>query len=217
MGEATDSERLVLEGWKRERDELSGLIEALEKRIALRAGGPAGSSNSAGKVGPDDFFRMSTPEAIKKFLRTVGKPARTTTDIIDGLKRGGMNSNYTNVYTALTRLKIKGEVAKVGDNWGLEEWYPPAKPPTDELIEKAEEFPAENDKQEQERTGIGDQPHAGTKGRKEEIAEFIRTHGPATRSEILAGTDIPKGTIGYCLNDGTMFVRGDDGKWRNVE
>ena len=36
-----------------------------------------------------------------------------------------METNYTNVYTALTRLQKKG-VAKVGENWGLDEWYPPA-------------------------------------------------------------------------------------------
>ncbi len=218
MGEATDSERMVLEDWKRERDELNGLIEALEKRIALRAGGPVGTSISSGQIGSDEFFRLSTPDAIKKFLKIVGKPARATTDIIDGLKRGGLNSNYTNVYTALTRLQKKG-VVKVGDNWGLDEWYPPAPAKlkieaifgTEEEPEKAVETP-----EEQGEIETANQPPRA-KGRKAEVAEFIRTHGPSTRSEILAGTDIPKGTIAYCLNDKTRFVDGDDGKWRNVE
>jgi hypothetical protein len=149
MGEATDSEKTLLESWKRERNQLNGLIDALEKRIELRLAGPVGTSNNLGKIAPDDFFRMTTPEAIKKFLGMLGKPARSTTDIIDGLKSGGLATNYTNVYTALTRLERKGEVVKVGDNWGLDAWYPPAsgretKPLAEmtdrELIDAAEEI-----------------------------------------------------------------------------
>jgi hypothetical protein len=48
--------------------------------------------------------------------------------------------------------------------------------------------------------------------RKEQVAEFISSHGPATRSEIISGTDIPTGTIAYCLNDEKRFVN-QDGKW----
>jgi len=232
MGEATDSEKTVLESLKRERDELNGLIEALEKRISLRLGGTVGSSNTSGKVGPDDFFRMTTPDAIKKFLKTVGKPARSTTDMIDGLKSGGLATNYTNVYTALSRLEKKGEVVKVGDNWGLEAWYPPAparepKPAladlsTEELVEEAEKFVGKEGGEEQQKTEaveVAATNSGGTKGdgRKKEIADFINLHGPSTRAEILAGTDVPEGTFAYCMKDKERFVKGEDGKWRNVE
>jgi hypothetical protein len=220
MGEPTNAEKTILEDWKRERDELDGLISALEKRIALRSGN-VGHSNS-GRITSDEFFRLSTPEAIKKLLKIVGKPARSTTDIIDGLKSGGMDTNYTNVYTALGRLQKKQEVVKVGENWGLNEWYPPAPgklkvepilgSEIEEETEKAVETP-----DEAEKVGSDNQPRSGKKGRKAQVAEFIGTHGPSTRAEILAGTDIPEGTIAACLNDETKFVRGEDGKWRNVE
>jgi len=222
MGEPTNTEKAILEDWKRERAELDGLISALEKRIALRSGS-LGYSN-AGTIAPDDFFRLSTPEAIKKFLTIVGKPARSTTDIIDGLRSGGMDTNYTNVYTALGRLQRKHEVVKVGENWGLNSWYPPApgKLKMEPIFGTETEEPTETERavetrEEQETVGTGDQTRSDSKGRKAQVAEFIKTHGPSTRSEIVAGTDIPKGTIAYCLKDETRFVRGDDGKWRNAE
>jgi hypothetical protein len=48
--------------------------------------------------------------------------------------------------------------------------------------------------------------------RKDQIVQFIREHGPAARSEIIAGTQMPAGTVAACLNDKDTFVnRG--GKW----
>jgi hypothetical protein len=128
MSDPVEAEQMVLEAWKKERAELDAQISMLEKKIAARAGSSAlsGLGVTSGQIKSDEFFRLSTPEAVKKFLKMVGRPARGIQDIIDGLKRGGLESNYTNVYTALTRLQKKG-VAKVGDDWGLEEWYPPAK------------------------------------------------------------------------------------------
>ena len=68
---------------------------------------------------------------------------------------------------------------------------------------------------EPENVETGNQSHFDS--RKQQVAEFIRANGPSTRSEILAGTDVPEGTIRYCLKDETRFVRDKDGKWRNVE
>ena len=126
MPDPLEAERLVLETWKKERAELDAAISVLEKKIAMRGNSGAAFVASSGHIKSDEFFRLSTPEAVKKFLKIVGRPARAIQDIIDGLKRGGLDANYTNVYTALTRLQKKG-VVKVGDDWGLEEWYPPAK------------------------------------------------------------------------------------------
>jgi hypothetical protein len=221
MVDSLEAEALVLENWKRERTELDAAITVLERKIAARGGSGVASPARSGQVGPDEFFRLSTPEAIKKFLKIVGKPARATTDIIDGLKRGGMTTTYTNVYTALIRLQTKG-VVKVGDNWGLDEWYPPAtiklKPVAgninlDELTSSADE-PVEVE--ELPEIDFGDAKAPG-KGRRAAVAEFIRLNGgAATRAEILAGTDVPRGSVGFCLNDKTKFYRGEDGKWRNV-
>jgi hypothetical protein len=53
--------------------------------------------------------------------------------------------------------------------------------------------------------------------RKDQVAKFIREHGgSATRSEIIDGTRIPKGTVAYVLNDESRF-RGREGKWTIVE
>jgi len=127
MGNSIEGARSVLEGMRKQREELDAAIAVMEKWIASQGGVVSTGTANTGQIGQDEFFRMSTPEAVKKFLKIVGKPARATTDIVDGLKRGGLTAaNYTNVYTALTRLQKKDEVVKVGDNWGLEEWYPPA-------------------------------------------------------------------------------------------
>jgi hypothetical protein len=222
MGEATDREKAMLDEWRRERDELDSLISGLEKRIAQRSG-PGAAPASSGVISSDEFFRLSTPEAIKKFLKIVGKPARSTQDIIDGLKIGGMESNYTNVYTALVRLqKRDGVIAKVGENWGLEEWYPraPREKPlselaTPDLIGQAEDL-AQTVNEEPAAPTQAENQHKG-QGRKQEMADFIRTHGPSTRTEILAGSGIPEGTFAYCVRDTKLFVQGEDGKWRNVE
>src|SRR5690242_19284472 len=57
----------------------------------------------------------------------------------------------------------------------------------------------------------------GRQGRKDEIANFIKAPGPSTRGEILAGTDVPRGTIAYALNDKERFARLPDGKWTLAE
>lgn len=126
MGDPLEAERLVLETWKKERDDLDAAIRVLERKIAGRGGVAGYTSSGSGGLRPDEFFRMSIPDAIKKYLKIVGKPARSTQDIIEGLKTGGSNAaNYTNTYTALSRLAKGRGVVKVGENWGLDEWYPP--------------------------------------------------------------------------------------------
>ena len=52
--------------------------------------------------------------------------------------------------------------------------------------------------------------------RKDQIAEFLKQHGPATRAAIVDGTQFPLGTIATCLNDRARFMnRG--GKWQVIE
>jgi hypothetical protein len=57
----------------------------------------------------------------------------------------------------------------------------------------------------------------GRSTRKDEVAKFIRDRGGcAKRSDIIAGTGIPKGTVAYVLNDKSRFAA-RRGLWRNVE
>lgn len=227
MGDSMEGARSVLEGMKKQREELDAAIAVIEKWIASQSRVGSTAIASTGQIGTDEFFRLSTTEAIKKLLKIVGKPARSTQDIIDGLKRGGSNTaSYTNVYTSLGRLQKKKEVVKVGDNWGLEEWYPPAPSKLKVLIGNSQEAEAVTVEEkepeiitEHEKVEVLQTKSDSTKGdgRKKEVEDFIRAHGPSTRSEILSGTDVPGGTIAYCLRDATRFVRGEDGKWRTVE
>jgi hypothetical protein len=66
-------------------------------------------------------------------------------------------------------------------------------------------------------SGIGHGNDIGKSTRKDEVAKFIRDRGGAvSRSAIIEGTGIPKGTIAYVLNDRTRFA-GRRGLWRNAE
>jgi hypothetical protein len=49
--------------------------------------------------------------------------------------------------------------------------------------------------------------------RRAQLAQFFRDHGPARRSEIIAGSGIPQGTIAFLLNKWPEFVR-RRGKWQ---
>ena len=89
---------------------------------------PHARTDSAG-IQSDTFFRLSTAEAIKKFLAMTKRP-QTPRAIADALRAGGQvhaaneKSAYGNTYTALMRLRKSGEVAQTrqGD-WGMAEWY----------------------------------------------------------------------------------------------
>jgi len=210
---------------------LDEAIATLERRIAGRAATTANPLAASGSnVLPDTFFRMTVPDAIKQFLKMVGRPARATTDIVDALNKGGLNVAYPTVYTSLGRLKDKGEVVKAGENWGLDSWYPPAtqrikintifggvsepeatletEEPSVELLTD-ENLPVEEQSQSPKQEK---QP-----SRKDLVAEFLKTHGPSTRAEIMAATGIGASTYAFCMKDGKRFVKGEDGKWRNVE
>jgi len=55
------------------------------------------------------------------------------------------------------------------------------------------------------------------RGRKEQLAEFLRTHGPMPRAEIIEKAGLPEGTVSYCLGDKRFFVQVDDGSWDITE
>jgi len=49
---------------------------------------------------------------------------------------------------------------------------------------------------------------------KDKIADYLRTHGPASRKEITVETGIAMGTVSYALNDKKRFVNSGNG-WVN--
>jgi hypothetical protein len=103
---------------------------------ATLAVGPLDLGRDSGSIGSghirsDEFFRMSIPDGIVKYLNIVKKP-QPPRAIVEGLQRGGMLSNAknfaSNVWTAINRLKDSGIVVNTSNGWGLAEWYP-GKPP----------------------------------------------------------------------------------------
>jgi len=229
MDDPFEAEKIVLENWKKERAQLDAAIAILESKVKARtvASGGLPTASSPQHIAPDMFFRMTVQEAIKKVLMMVGKPARPAAEIADALKRGGNSGSYTTVYICLKRLMDKKEVVRAGKNWGLDQWYP--RPPSKlrALIVGSSQQPQPIRFEEKEPETTQEQGTAsltktgsrGTKGdgRKKEVEDFIRAHGPSTRIEMLTGTHVSGGSFHYCTRDKERFVRDKDGKWRNVD
>jgi hypothetical protein len=93
-------------------------------------GGLISSVGGDGSVPAGAFLGKSIPEAAELFLQIV-KGKRTSRDIAEALKRGGMESkaqNFAqNVHSALDRARKTGnsELVKLDRSyWGLRQWYP---------------------------------------------------------------------------------------------
>jgi hypothetical protein len=118
----------VLSDLREQRKKIDDAISALEGLAGLLTpGSPAagvGKSNDAPtEIASDTFFQLGVGEAIKKYLRMVGRK-QTTKEISDALKRGGVEAGYSGVTTALIRGEERGEISKVKrGEWGLPEFY----------------------------------------------------------------------------------------------
>ena len=79
-----------------------------------------------GVIRRDEFFRMSIPDAIKRYLQIMKQP-QPPKAIAEGLKAGGVLSTakrfYANVTTALSRMESAGVLVNTQNGWGLDEWY----------------------------------------------------------------------------------------------
>jgi hypothetical protein len=101
---------------KKARDALGG--------SGLSAGGRTGGGQ---QLHPDSFVGMSIVEASAQYLRIVGRPARSTEEIVDALVRGGLQRvSPASVATLLIREhNNEGPVVRVQKGfYGLAEWYP---------------------------------------------------------------------------------------------
>jgi hypothetical protein len=117
------------------------LVAELARRMGVAAqGGDTGQPTTtsvpgngnrepgvAGQVRPDEFFRLSIPEAVKKYLAIMKRPQGPKV-IVAGLEAGGVLSNaknfYGNVYKELMRMSERGELVNTPSGWALSEWYP---------------------------------------------------------------------------------------------
>jgi hypothetical protein len=126
--------------------DIDGWIAALEGRIAVlqeavaslkktkEALGnlPLTANGIRGTRGPNDvqrdqFTGLSIAEAAAEYLRIVGRPARSTDEITDAIRRGGLQRvSLGSVATILIRgHNSNGPVVRVQKGlWGLADWYP---------------------------------------------------------------------------------------------
>src|SRR5204862_2926824 len=92
--------------------------------LAATVVNPAGQS---GEVPDGSFHGKTVPAAIKLYLGLVNKK-QTAREISDALKKGGLESTSRwfdkIIYATLDRLRKAGETVKVGNQWGLSEWFP---------------------------------------------------------------------------------------------
>lgn len=119
----------VLSELRRERDELDGLIAALERRMGA-TGAPSPTGRTA-ELTENTFFGMKTLDAAKKYLEMETRP-QTAPDIAAAPQRGGLQKeakNFTNaVYTMLYREDSRGGtvIRLPQKKWGLAERFPDA-------------------------------------------------------------------------------------------
>lgn len=136
MTDSTKSAVQVLKELKKERDELTAVIQALERRLGISAI-DAGSENdeqeeqreepsSVSSIPIGFFHNLSQAAAAEKLLKLNPGEALKTPDILDAFRASGMNLNPRNAVTILyTALKRSPKFERVGKKaWGLKEWYP---------------------------------------------------------------------------------------------
>jgi hypothetical protein len=145
MADDTQDLLPLIEKLEAQRDKLSTTIAVLREQAGLEAESDAPSGSGAaprpvnrdtsvpGRIRPDEFFRMSIPDAIKKYL-TIMKAPQSSRAIADGLKSGGMLTNAKNwsaiVWTAIARMVDADALANTPNGYGLTEWYPNRPAPT---------------------------------------------------------------------------------------
>jgi hypothetical protein len=134
---------IMLADLKKKRSVLDSLISSFE--IALASGALSssdissngtvlaempslGSVSGLSEIPNGAFLGMNIPDAAKVYLSMVRKK-QTTKEIADALKHGGIESranDFENTVGAGLRRSMKAskEIVRVGDTWGLKEWYP---------------------------------------------------------------------------------------------
>ncbi|SRR5260370_6410681 len=139
MVEHTKTAGQILEELRKERDELNGLIQALEKRLGITSSlqtsepdAPQAPARIA--VGVDTlpigfFHNLSQAAAAEKLLALNPNHPLTTPEILEAFRSSGMDVHPKTALTILyTALKRSPRFERVGSKaWGLREWYPEKK------------------------------------------------------------------------------------------
>ncbi|HXN97524.1 MAG TPA: hypothetical protein VN881_00535 [Candidatus Acidoferrales bacterium] len=120
--------RAVLADLKERRVNMDIAIAALE----VLCGEPtvvigATKESHSTEIQADTFVGLNIAEAASKYLRMMGRGAKSTEQVAESLVRGGLAVTQASVSSILRKNNRTGEgdVIKVGRGlWGLQEWYP---------------------------------------------------------------------------------------------
>jgi hypothetical protein len=129
MAEDLDIDNMI-SGFEAKIAAMQDAVAALKKARDILAGGGLTSGRAGaggGQLHPDSFVGMSIAEASAEYLRMVGRPARSTEEIVDALTRGGLQRvSPASVATLLIREHNNdGDVVRVQKGYyGRAEWYP---------------------------------------------------------------------------------------------
>jgi len=123
----------VLADLQARRDQIDAAIEAIRLIMGAGAGSDVSTSGGGGSqraIAPHNvpagaFHRLSIVDATKKYLDMV-KSKQPTPQILKALEQGGLPpTKYNTLYAVLRRRQSQvGDIVKMGDEWGLTEWYP---------------------------------------------------------------------------------------------
>lgn len=123
----------VLADLKQRREQLDATIATIEQLAGTGALAGGQESSGNGEIRSDSFFKMTIPNAAKKYLR-IKKQPQLAPEIARALEQGGythQSSDFTQtVATTLLRIwERNGTIVKLPDKrWGLGEWYGTPKP-----------------------------------------------------------------------------------------
>lgn len=127
--EKQDIERIIV--WVKSRmaqsGEVSVALTSATDTGALSKLRPPHSRFYGGGLPSDTFFRMSVPDAIKKYLNIMKRP-QTAKEITAALDSGGLTHKaknlYATVYPTLLRMEKTNEVTRTKNGeWALSDWY----------------------------------------------------------------------------------------------
>ena len=134
MPDSKKSALEVLNEMRKERDELNGLIQALEKRLGISSETAVGiddDEEATSEIPPVTsmpigfFHNLSQAAAAEKLLKMNRDQPLSTSQILEAFENSGMQLNPKNsVQILYTALKRSPKFERVGKVWGLKEWYP---------------------------------------------------------------------------------------------
>ena len=202
---------------KRMREEHARDLEALEAVKRLRKYLPEGDTPIKSETVPPSPPRTKEPrrrgltQELRDIVSTQDETLRWTRASIEGeLDRRGFEIRAKDKVAAINQslrtLVIGGELRVVSLGSGsAPSVYGPPEPEGDEVAiptPPPKENPAQSNGQ------------GPLRGRKEQLARFLLTNGPASRMDISANAGLPKGTVSYCLKDQRFFEQVEGGNWK---